>query len=99
MNSVGKASSSFVVLDLMRLPHGILTGVGFIGGGGVLKRSDSIHGVTTLDPVVRDGGRALFWRRPDWLGRVGPFLGLLTLGVLKLLEVKLLAQRRVQSYG
>ena len=26
MNSVGKASDSFVVLDLMRLPLGILTG-------------------------------------------------------------------------
>ena len=33
MNSVGKAPNSFVVLDLMRLPLGILTGVGFIGGG------------------------------------------------------------------
>ena len=32
MNSVGKAPDSFVVLDLMRMPLGILTGVGFIGG-------------------------------------------------------------------
>ena len=46
MNSVGKAPDSFVVLDLMRLPLGILTGVGFIGGG-ILKRGDSIQGVTT----------------------------------------------------
>src|SRR5690348_10801305 len=33
MDTVGKSSSSFAVLDLMRLPLGILTGVGFIGGG------------------------------------------------------------------
>ena len=36
MNSVGKAHDSFVVLDLMRLPLGILTGVGFIGAGAIL---------------------------------------------------------------
>jgi putative Mg2+ transporter-C (MgtC) family protein len=28
----GKQSSSFAVMDLMRLPLGILTGVGFLGG-------------------------------------------------------------------
>jgi putative Mg2+ transporter-C (MgtC) family protein len=38
MNSVGKTPDSFVVLDLMRMPLGILTGVGFIGGGAILKR-------------------------------------------------------------
>jgi uncharacterized membrane protein YhiD involved in acid resistance len=33
--------------DLMRLPLGILTGVGFIGGGVILRRDDIIVGVTT----------------------------------------------------
>ena len=31
----------------MRLPLGILTGVGFIGGGAILKKGGSITGVTT----------------------------------------------------
>jgi putative Mg2+ transporter-C (MgtC) family protein len=43
----GKTSASFAVLDLMRLPLGILTGVGFIGGGAILKRGDIVRGVTT----------------------------------------------------
>lgn len=43
----GKTPESFAVLDLMRLPLGILTGMGFIGGGAILRRGDSIHGVTT----------------------------------------------------
>jgi putative Mg2+ transporter-C (MgtC) family protein len=43
----GKTSSSFSVLDLMRMPLGILTGVGFIGGGAILKRGDIVRGVTT----------------------------------------------------
>src|SRR5277367_4296835 len=43
----GKASDSFGVMDLMRLPLGILTGVGFIGGGAILRRGDLVTGVTT----------------------------------------------------
>ncbi|MEI9999241.1 MAG: MgtC/SapB family protein [Verrucomicrobiota bacterium] len=43
----GKTPSSFAVMDLMRLPLGILTGVGFIGAGAILKKGDLIRGVTT----------------------------------------------------
>jgi putative Mg2+ transporter-C (MgtC) family protein len=43
----GKTSESFAVMDLMRLPLGILTGVGFIGGGAILKKGDLVAGVTT----------------------------------------------------
>jgi putative Mg2+ transporter-C (MgtC) family protein len=43
----GKTSGSFAVMDLMRLPLGILTGVGFIGGGAILKKGDLVTGVTT----------------------------------------------------
>jgi putative Mg2+ transporter-C (MgtC) family protein len=43
----GHASDSFVTNDLMRLPLGILTGVGFIGGGAILRRGSLIVGVTT----------------------------------------------------
>ena len=43
----GKTTASFGVMDLMRLPLGILTGVGFIGGGTILKRGDLVTGVTT----------------------------------------------------
>ncbi|HMH13408.1 MAG TPA: MgtC/SapB family protein [Edaphobacter sp.] len=47
MNSTGKASSSFVVLDLMRLPLGILSGIGFIGAGAILRKDGLVHGLTT----------------------------------------------------
>jgi putative Mg2+ transporter-C (MgtC) family protein len=43
----GKTNTSFAVMDLMRLPLGILTGVGFIGGGVILRRGDFVTGVTT----------------------------------------------------
>lgn len=43
----GKTADSFGVMDLMRLPLGILTGVGFIGAGTILRRGDLVTGVTT----------------------------------------------------
>ena len=45
--TVGRAQDSFVMLDLMRLPLGILSGVGFIGAGVIFRRNDLVVGVTT----------------------------------------------------
>jgi putative Mg2+ transporter-C (MgtC) family protein len=47
MISVGKAPDSFVVMDTMRLPLGILSGIGFIGAGAIIRRGEMITGVTT----------------------------------------------------
>ena len=43
----GKTPESFAVMDVMRLPLGILTGVGFIGAGTIVKKGDLVTGVTT----------------------------------------------------
>src|ERR1700760_2163349 len=43
----GKTASSFAGVGMMRLPLGILTGVGFIGAGCILKKGDLVRGVTT----------------------------------------------------
>lgn len=45
--TAGKPTGSFVTLDLMRLPLGILTGMGFIGAGAILKKDDIVTGITT----------------------------------------------------
>lgn len=45
--SAGRASDSFSMMDVMRLPLGVLTGVGFIGGGAILRRGEFIVGLTT----------------------------------------------------
>jgi putative Mg2+ transporter-C (MgtC) family protein len=58
----GRGTDSFVMNDLMRLPLGILTGVGFIGGGAILRRDDIVVGLTTAATL--------------WLATVvGPCLG------------------------
>jgi putative Mg2+ transporter-C (MgtC) family protein len=43
----GKPFDSYTVMDLMRLPLGILTGVGFIGAGAIVRKDEFILGVTT----------------------------------------------------
>jgi putative Mg2+ transporter-C (MgtC) family protein len=47
LSTGGKTSASFATLDLMRLPLGILTGMGFIGAGAILRRDGLVVGVTT----------------------------------------------------
>ena len=47
LSTLGKTSQSFASMDVLRFPLGVLTGVGFIGGGAILKRGDLITGVTT----------------------------------------------------
>jgi putative Mg2+ transporter-C (MgtC) family protein len=83
----GRSSDSFVVMDLMRLPLGILTGVGFIGAGAILRRDSAVFGVTTaatlwLVTVVGlclGGGQVA-------LGLAGTVIGVVALRTLKWLE-------------
>ncbi|HEY3623866.1 MAG TPA: MgtC/SapB family protein [Roseiarcus sp.] len=94
MNTVGKSSGSFVQLDVMRLPLGILTGVGFIGGGAILKRGEGVQGVTTAATLwfVTVVGLC-FGGGQIGLGVVGGVLGLLILRALKILERKFKQER------
>ncbi|MGI4856582.1 MAG: MgtC/SapB family protein [Janthinobacterium lividum] len=43
----GRPAGSLVELDLMRLPLGILSGVGFIGAGAIMRKDGLVRGVTT----------------------------------------------------
>ena len=47
LGQAGKPPNSFVSLDVMRLPLGILSGMGFIGAGAIVRRDNLILGVTT----------------------------------------------------
>lgn len=47
LNTLGRTANSFVQFDIMRLPLGILSGMGFIGGGAILRRDNIVLGVTT----------------------------------------------------
>ncbi len=83
----GKAPDSFGMMDLMRLPLGILTGVGFIGGGAILRRGDLVTGVTTAATlwVVTVIGLC-FGGGQIGLGIVATLLAIFTLWVLKFVD-------------
>jgi putative Mg2+ transporter-C (MgtC) family protein len=91
----GKTSGSFAVMDLMRLPLGILTGVGFIGGGTILRRGDLVTGVTTAATlwVVTVIGLCLGGGQIG-LGLAATGLTLLTLWALKFLDILIPRENR-----
>jgi putative Mg2+ transporter-C (MgtC) family protein len=91
----GKTPASFGVMDMMRLPLGILTGVGFIGGGAILRRGDLITGITTAATlwVVTVIGLC-FGGGQISLGVVGTIITVLTLAVLRWFESRLPREER-----
>jgi putative Mg2+ transporter-C (MgtC) family protein len=95
LSLAGKTPESFAVKDLMRLPLGILTGVGFIGGGTILKKGDLVTGVTTAATIwvmtvigLCLGGGQLA------LGIVTTVLTVVTLWVLKWIDLTIPREHR-----
>src|SRR6202050_2227208 len=95
--TTGKASDSFITLDLMRLPLGILTGMGFTGAGEVLRRDGLVFGVTTAATIwfltvigLCFGGGQI------GLGLVGAALGMLVLTGLKFVEDRMQQDHQAQ---
>jgi putative Mg2+ transporter-C (MgtC) family protein len=87
LDTAGKAANSFIQLDLMRLPLGILTGMGFIGAGAVVRKDGLVMGLTTAAALwfvtvlgLCFGGGQLA------LGLAALALGLAVLWGLKLVE-------------
>lgn len=86
----GKQSGSFAVMDLMRLPLGILTGVGFIGGGAILKKGGSITGVTTAATLwIATVIGLCFGGGQLGLGAISTALGIFTLWGMQWIDLRL----------
>jgi putative Mg2+ transporter-C (MgtC) family protein len=91
----GRTADSFGMMDLMRLPLGILTGVGFIGAGAILRRGNLAIGVTTAATLwvitvigLCFGGGQL------GLGISATLLGLITLWGLKWVDMRIPREQR-----
>lgn len=87
----GKEAGDFAQIDVMRLPLGILTGMGFIGAGAIIRRDDGlVRGVTTAATLWFVTVMGLcFGVGQLVLGGLAFGLGLLTLGGLKHVEAHL----------
>ncbi len=86
----GRTPDSFAVADVMRLPLGILTGMGFIGAGAVLRRDGLVVGVTTAATLwfVTVVGLC-FGGGQISLGIAALVLGMLVLSGLRWFEVRM----------
>ena len=87
--SAGKPGDSFVMLDLMRLPLGVLSGMGFIGAGAIVRRNDLVQGVTTAATLWYVTMMGLcFGGGQIWLGLAALGLALIVLWCLKWVELR-----------
>ena len=85
--TAGKPADSFVTLDLMRLPLGILTGMGFIGAGAILKRGELVLGITTAATLWFVTVLGLCFGGGEWvLGGAALAIGMVVLKGLKRVE-------------
>lgn len=90
----GKTPASFAVLDLMRLPLGILTGVGFIGGGAILKKDNLVAGVTTAGTLwITTVIGLCFGGGQIALGGAATVLTIVTLTILKRVDDMIIRER------
>jgi putative Mg2+ transporter-C (MgtC) family protein len=95
LGTSGKNSSSFAQLDMMRLPLGILSGMGFIGAGAILRKGEMVLGVTTAATLWMVTMLGLcFGAGKILLGAVGLLLTLFTLWGLKVVERHVSQERR-----
>lgn len=96
LSTAGKTGSSFAQFDVMRLPLGILSGMGFIGGGAILRRDNLVVGVTTAATLwfVTVVGLC-FGGGQIALGLWGLALGLVVLWVMHWIELRTKQDRRV----
>src|SRR5947209_7884246 len=90
LDTTGKDSSYFTQMDTMRLPLGVLTGMGFIGAGAIIQRGGDIQGLTTAATLWLTTVLGFcFGSAQHGLGVAGTLLALGTLWGLERLEEKL----------
>src|SRR5438128_1656620 len=94
LGTSGKDPGSFAILDPMRLPLGVLTGMGFLGAGAIIRKGELVEGVTTaatlwLTTIIGLclGGGQL------WLGLAALAVGLFALSNLSWVERRLRRDR------
>jgi putative Mg2+ transporter-C (MgtC) family protein len=95
LSTDGKEPGFFVNIDVLRLPLGILTGVGFIGGGAIFKRGDLVTGVTTAATLwVMTAIGLAFGGGQIALASIVTALAFLTLWALKWLDNRIPREHR-----
>ncbi|HWA85614.1 MAG TPA: MgtC/SapB family protein [Opitutus sp.] len=95
LDTYSEAPASYVRMDVMRLPLGILSGIGFIGAGAILRRGGLMLGVTTAATMWFVTVMGLcFGAGQLGLGGTTFGIGMVVLGALKFLDRRIRHERR-----
>jgi putative Mg2+ transporter-C (MgtC) family protein len=95
--TAGRPANSFVMNDLMRLPLGILSGMGFIGAGAIVRRDNFVVGITTAATLWFVTVLGLcFGGGQIAIGQVGSAIGIGILTVLKVVEDRMKQDRQAR---
>jgi len=95
--TAGRPANSFVMNDLMRLPLGILSGMGFIGAGAIVRRDNFAVGITTAATLWFVTVLGLcFGGGQIAIGLVSSAIGVVVLTALKVVEDRLNQDRQAR---
>ena len=76
-----------VISDLARMPHAILTGIGFLGAGVIFREGASVHGLTTAASLWLTAALGIvFGTGLLELGTIGTAAALIVLILLRVLQ-------------
>lgn len=86
------------VRDTARIAAQIVTGIGFIGAGTVMKNGSSVHGLTTASTlwIAAGIGMACGAQKYD-IAVVATILSILVLICIKWIETKILSKRKIKN--
>lgn len=90
MDTRGRSQDFFAQIDVLRLPLGILSSIGFIGAGAIIKKDDIALGVTTAATMWFMTVIGLcFGLGFLWLGIAGSLCGLAVIWGLKWVDSRM----------
>ncbi|MBV9548652.1 MAG: MgtC/SapB family protein [Alphaproteobacteria bacterium] len=90
LHTTGKDQGYFTQMDVLRLPLGILSGIGFIGAGAIIKKGDMAIGVTTASTIWYMSVVGLcFGLGQLLLGAVASAIALIVLWLLRWFDLKM----------
>lgn len=76
-----------IVTDMARMPHAILTGIGFLGAGVIFREGTTVQGLTTAASLWLTAVLGIvFGTGLVELATIGTVIALLVLGLLRLLQ-------------
>ncbi|MDX5350097.1 MAG: MgtC/SapB family protein [Paracoccaceae bacterium] len=81
------APETQIVTDMARMPHAILTGIGFLGAGVIFREGASVQGLTTAASLWLTAALGIVFGAGQLeLGAIGTAVALLVLMLLRLLQ-------------